>query len=35
MKTPGVYVKEIRTLPPSVAGLDTAIPVFIGYTEKT
>lgn len=35
MKTPGVYVKEIRTLPPSVVGVDTAIPVFIGYTEKT
>ncbi|KAA3613657.1 MAG: phage tail sheath family protein [Calditrichaeota bacterium] len=33
-KTPGVYVEEISTLPPSVAGVSTAIPAFIGYTEK-
>lgn len=33
-KTPGVYVQEIRKLPPSIAQVDTAIPVFIGYTEK-
>lgn len=33
-KTPGVYVKEIPTLPPSVAGVETAIPAFIGYTER-
>lgn len=32
-KTPGVYVKEISTLPPSVAQVETAIPAFIGYTE--
>jgi phage tail sheath protein FI len=32
-KTPGVYVEEISTLPPSVAGVDTAIPAFIGYTQ--
>ena len=31
---PGVYVEEISTLPPSVAGVATAIPAFIGYTEK-
>lgn len=31
--TPGVYVEEISTLPPSVAGVSTAIPAFIGYTE--
>lgn len=31
-KTPGVYVEEISTLPPSVAEVSTAIPVFIGYT---
>ncbi|RMG17457.1 MAG: phage tail sheath family protein [Bacteroidetes bacterium] len=31
--TPGVYVEEISTLPPSVAGVATAIPAFIGYTE--
>ncbi|HET6255451.1 MAG TPA: phage tail sheath C-terminal domain-containing protein [Puia sp.] len=32
-KTPGVYVEEITTLPPSVAEVETAIPAFIGYTE--
>lgn len=32
-KTPGVYVKEIPTFPPSVAEVETAIPAFIGYTE--
>ncbi len=32
-KTPGVYVKEISLLPPSVAQVETAIPAFIGYTE--
>ena len=33
-KTPGVYVEEISTLPPSVAGVATAVPAFIGYTAK-
>jgi phage tail sheath protein FI len=33
-KTPGVYVEEISTLPPSVATVDTAVPAFIGYTER-
>ncbi|NNE77240.1 MAG: hypothetical protein HKN31_09230, partial [Pricia sp.] len=33
-KTPGVYVEEISLLPPSVAQVETAIPAFIGYTEK-
>ncbi len=33
-KTPGVYVNEISTLPLSVASVSTAIPAFIGYTEK-
>lgn len=32
-KTPDVYVEEISTLPPSVAGVSTAVPAFIGYTE--
>jgi uncharacterized protein len=31
-KTPGVYVEEINSLPPAVAPVNTAIPVFIGYT---
>ena len=33
-KTPGVYIEEIKTLPKSVAEVETAIPAFIGYTEK-
>lgn len=33
-KTPGVYVEEISKLPPSVASVATAIPGFVGYTEK-
>ena len=33
-KTPGVYVEEISKLPPSVAQVETAIPAFIGYTQK-
>lgn len=32
--TPGVYIKEISTLPASIAAVATAIPAFIGYTEK-
>jgi hypothetical protein len=32
--TPGVYIEEIPKLPASVAQVETAIPVFIGYTEK-
>ncbi len=32
-KTPGVYVEEISTLPPSVAEVSTAVPAFFGYTE--
>ncbi|MGB3464672.1 MAG: hypothetical protein WBA74_05370 [Cyclobacteriaceae bacterium] len=33
IKTPGVYIQEISTLPASVAAVETAIPAFIGYTE--
>lgn len=33
-KTPGVYVEEIAKLPPSIAEVATAIPAFLGYTEK-
>lgn len=32
-RTPGVYIEEISTLPPSVAEVATAVPAFIGYTE--
>jgi phage tail sheath protein FI len=31
--TPGVYVNEIPSFPPSVAQVATAVPVFIGYTQ--
>ena len=33
-KAPGVYVEEIPGLAPSVAQVPSAIPIFIGYTEK-
>src|SRR5688500_16457809 len=33
-KTPGVCITEVPKLPPSIASVDTAIPAFIGYTEK-
>jgi hypothetical protein len=32
IKTPGVYVTEIPSFPPSIAQVATAIPAFIGYT---
>ncbi|WP_296702029.1 phage tail sheath C-terminal domain-containing protein [Algoriphagus sp.] len=34
IKTPGVYINEIPLFPPSVAQVETAIPAFIGYTQK-
>lgn len=33
-KTPGVYIEEVSFLPPSVAQVETAIPAFVGYTER-
>ncbi|WP_299409913.1 phage tail sheath C-terminal domain-containing protein [Acaryochloris sp. IP29b_bin.148] len=33
-KTPNVYIEEVATLPPSVVPVATAIPAFIGCTEK-
>ncbi len=33
-KTPGVFIEEIPKFPPSIAPVETAIPAFIGYTEK-
>lgn len=33
-KTPGVYIEEISKFPPSIAAPETALPVFIGHTEK-
>ncbi|MBR1218530.1 hypothetical protein JQ557_11055 [Bradyrhizobium sp. U87765 SZCCT0131] len=32
-KTPGVYVQELDAFPPSIVGVETAVPVFIGYTK--
>ena len=34
-KTPDVYVEEISTFPRSVAEVASAVPAFVGYTEKT
>jgi uncharacterized protein len=33
-KIPGVLVEETQKLPPSVVQVETAIPSFIGYTQK-
>lgn len=33
IKTPGVFVNEIPSFPPSIAQVATAIPIFIGYTQ--
>ncbi|MGE3800080.1 MAG: phage tail sheath family protein [Candidatus Kapaibacterium sp.] len=33
-KTPGVYIHELDNVVPSIVGVPTAIPAFIGYTEK-
>ncbi len=33
-KTPGVYIEEIPQFPSSVVAVETAVPAFIGYTEK-
>lgn len=33
-KTPGVYIEEVVKFPPSIAPVETAIPAFIGYTQK-
>lgn len=32
--TPAVYIEEISKFPPSVAAVKTAIPAFVGYTQK-
>lgn len=33
-RTPGVYITELDAFPPSIVGVQTAVPAFIGYTEK-
>ena len=32
--TPDVYTEEVPVLPQSIAGISTAVPAFIGFTEK-
>ena len=34
MKTPGVYVVEKNACPNSTVEVATAVPAFVGYTEK-
>ena len=34
MKTPGVYIVEKDAFPNSIVEVETAVPAFIGYTEK-
>lgn len=34
MKTPGVYIEEKNAFPNAVVEVATAVPAFIGYTEK-
>jgi phage tail sheath protein FI len=34
INTPGVVIKEVAKLPPSVVGVATAVPAFLGFTEK-
>lgn len=33
-RTPGVYITELSAFPPSIVGVQTAVPAFIGYTAK-
>jgi len=33
-RTPGVYVTEFPAFPPTISGVSTAVPCFIGYTQK-
>jgi uncharacterized protein len=32
--TPGVYIQETSAFPHSITGVATAVPAFVGYTEK-
>lgn len=34
LNTPGVYIQEIPVLPASIVSVPTAVPVFVGYTQK-
>ena len=32
--SPGVFIEEVSTLPPSIARFPTSVPAFVGYTES-
>lgn len=34
IRTPGVFVEAANPVTPSIVGVETALPVFVGYTEK-
>ena len=34
MKTPGVYIVEKDAFPNSIVEVETAVPAFVGYTER-
>lgn len=33
-RTPGIDIMKTETFPPSIIGVETAVPAFVGYTEK-
>ncbi len=33
-RTPGVYITELDAFPPSIVGVQTATPAFLGFTER-
>lgn len=35
LATPGVYIEERNAFPNSIASIPTAVPAFVGYTQKT
>ena len=34
LRTPGVYIEEKNAFPSSTVAVETAVPIFIGYTER-
>src|SRR6185295_8249211 len=34
IKTPGVYVNEVPSFPPTIVQVETAVPAFVGYTKN-
>ena len=33
-RTPGVFIQELPSLPPSISTVETCVPAFVGYTQK-